>query len=953
MKLQSRVLVPILSVLILSLVLICIASVSVMRDTTNTMVDSEMRHVTDSVSHQIVLSQNITDSVLDMMNQKNIALAKALAELIAEDPDNLSNENMVRLCELLEVSEVHVTDENGILSWGSEPTFFGLDFYTNDQTRPLTAILDDPTVVIAQEPMPRAVDGTLFQYISVTRIDQPGIVQVGVEMEVIDDVKATLDVQNAILETRIGQEGGVFLLDSSGLVIADSTASMLGYSLADYDWVDTMFTLKEGSLVYSMRDVDYFSYYRLEHNYMIVTYIPLAEMNAYTMRILGFIIPLGVAAALIVSFIAVWLIRWITKKAYWYESIIDCMPFLVSVTDMKRDMTFVNKPVEEFLGKKRTDLLGKQCSNWDVDICKTENCGINCLEAGRPWPTFDQEGVDFKVDGSFLMDSRDRKVGHIEIFQDVSEMIELQKQLETALEEANAASYAKSNFLANMSHEIRTPMNAIIGMTNIGKASEDLDRKDYSLARIEDASHHLLGVINDILDISKIESGRFELSLAEFSFEKLLKRVVNVSTFKVDDKHQKLTVYVDRTIPKYLFGDDQRLAQVITNLLGNAVKFTPEEGTINLNTYFMGEKDGLCEIKISVTDTGIGISEEQQGKLFQSFQQAESDTTRKFGGTGLGLAISRNIVEMMGGTIWVDSVPDKGSKFSFTFKMQRRDIKAESPLSSNIDWSSIRIMAVDDDRYILNDFKGIVEKLGAHCDIALSGAEALELLEVCDDYNLFFVDWKMPDMDGIELTEQLKKRGHKTRESFVIMVSSTEYSQIADMMEEVGVDSFLQKPLFSSTIEELVGHYFGILEPQPEEDEGEVDIRGIFEGHRVLLAEDVEINREIVLALLEPTLLAIDCAENGREALEMFKKAPEKYDLIFMDIQMPQMDGYEATRLIRGLDFAKAKTIPIIATTANVFKEDIENCLAAGMNDHVGKPLDIEEVLEKLREYLA
>jgi len=258
---------------------------------------------------------------------------------------------------------------------------------------------------------------------------------------------------------------------------------------------------------------------------------------------------------------------------------------------------------------------------------------------------------------------------------------------------------------------------------------------------------------------------------------------------------------------------------------------------------------------------------------------------------------------------------------------------------------------VDDDKYIVQDFKGIVEKLGAHCDTAGSSEEALELVEKNDEYNLFFVDWRMPGMDGLELTDRLRRGSQKANDSFVIMVSATEYSQLADKMEEVGVDSFLQKPLFSSNIEEIVGHYFGMTELRID-DEEEEDITGIFNGHRVLLAEDVEINREIVLALLEPTLLEIACAENGKEALDMFQESPEEYEIIFLDIQMPEMDGYEATRRIRALDIPAAKTVPIIAMTANVFKEDIENCLKAGMNDHLGKPLQLQDVLDKLNQYL-
>jgi len=527
------------------------------------------------------------------------------------------------------------------------------------------------------------------------------------------------------------------------------------------------------------------------------------------------------------------------------------------------------------------------------------------------------------------------------------------KSLRETLESLEIASKAKSNFLANMSHEIRTPMNAIIGMTNIGKSADDIERKNYSFMRIEDASHHLLGVINDILDVSKIESGKFELNPVDFNFEKLLVRVVNVSTFRVEEKKQKLTVYVDRKIPQSMFGDDQRLAQVITNLLGNAVKFTPKEGSISLNTYLIGEENGVYEIKISVTDTGIGIDPEKKNVLFQPFQQAENDTSRKFGGTGLGLTISKSIVELMGGSIWFESEPGQGATFSFTVKMQRSNKKDKGLDPENIEWDKIRVLVVDDDTYILDDFKGILGKYGAYCDTADNGEDALKLLDSDNDYNLFFIDWKMPGMDGIELAEKIKNRIEATGNSFVVMISASEVNIVAGRAKEVGVDKFLQKPLFPSVIAEIVCEYFGEacmkITYDDADEEGSEDV---FKGRRILLAEDVEINREIVLTMLETTGIEIDCAENGKKAVEMFEAAPGKYEMMLMDIQMPEMDGYEATRQIRALDAPEAKYIPIVAMTANVFKEDIENCLAAGMNDHIGKPLDILQVIEKLHEYL-
>ncbi|MDR2143180.1 MAG: transporter substrate-binding domain-containing protein, partial [Treponema sp.] len=281
---------------------------------------------------------------------------------------------------------------------------------------------------------------------------------------------------------------------------------------------------------------------------------------------------------------------------------------------------------------------------------------------------------------------------------------ELSQSLENALEQAKSASRAKSEFLANMSHEIRTPMNAIIGMTSIGRASGEMERKDYCLTKIKEASNHLLGIINDILDMSKIEANKFELSPAEFNFEKTLKQVVNVINFRVNEKQQRFSVHIDRSIPSVLTGDDQRLAQVITNLLGNAVKFTPEQGSVSLDARLVNEEKGLCTIQINVTDTGIGISGEQQKKLFNSFQQAESSTSRQFGGTGLGLAISRRIVEMMGGEIWIESAPGKGSTFAFTIKAGRGSEEKNKLPDAGTDLRSVRIFVADNDPDVLDCF---------------------------------------------------------------------------------------------------------------------------------------------------------------------------------------------------------------------------------------------------------
>ncbi|MDR3280851.1 MAG: response regulator [Synergistaceae bacterium] len=543
-------------------------------------------------------------------------------------------------------------------------------------------------------------------------------------------------------------------------------------------------------------------------------------------------------------------------------------------------------------------------------------------------------------DSSFAKNSDGSHVCVMLILNDVT-------SLTKARIDAEAASRAKSDFLATMSHEIRTPLNAVIGMTSLGKSASDMERKDYCFGKIDDASAHLLGVINDILDMSKIDANKFELSSTEFDVEKMLQRVTDVIAFRTDEKRQKLSVRIDKTTPRTLVGDDQRLAQVITNLMGNAVKFTPEEGSIGLNAHLLREDDGLCVVQFEVTDTGIGISKEQQERLFHSFVQAESNTSRRFGGTGLGLAISKRIVEMMDGEIWIKSTPGKGSTFAFTIQAVRGGECASLPAGANLE--NIRVLTATDDSDIREYLGEILKEMGvAVRDTAGTGEEAIVLIERHGAYDICFMDWKIPGISGAELTRAIRERGANS--SIVVVSSSAEWSVIADEAKSVGAERFLPKPLFPSVVADVIGECLGAKAFSENDDPSrETDV---FEGYHLLLAEDVFINREIVLALLEPTLLAIDCAENGAEAVSLYSAAPEKYDMIFMDLQMPEMDGLEATRRIRALDVPMAKTVPIIAMTANVFREDVERCLAAGMNAHIGKPLDFEAVLEKLREYL-
>ncbi len=521
------------------------------------------------------------------------------------------------------------------------------------------------------------------------------------------------------------------------------------------------------------------------------------------------------------------------------------------------------------------------------------------------------------------------------------------EQLQIALTAAQSANRAKSEFLSRMSHEMRTPMNAIVGMTAIAQGTNDAEKKDACLDKINGASKHLLGVINDVLDMSKIEANKFELSPQPFNFERMLINITDVVNFRLEEKKLRFHVTIDKEIPPGMVGDELRLTQIITNLLSNAIKFTPESGKITLNAKCLDHDASSYNILVEIIDTGIGISNEQQGRLFAAFEQADGGTARKYGGTGLGLAISKHLVELMDGRLWVESELDRGSKFAFTVKLQKSD---EQIILPHIDRDSVEVLVVDDAPEILEYFADVMSRFGFRCSAAESGAKALEMIHKKEGgkYNIFFIDWIMPEMDGIELTRKIKSI---TRDnSIVIMISGAEWSRIAEEGKKAGVDRFISKPLFPSTLVRIIEDCIKGEEAVSEAAEpGSPDN---FSGRRILVAEDVDINREIIAAVLEHTGVAIEYAANGLEAVQKFESAPEQCSLILMDVQMPEMDGYDATRKIRALSCPKARTVPIIAMTANVFREDVEACLSAGMDDHIGKPIDVNYLLEKIRQYM-
>jgi signal transduction histidine kinase/DNA-binding response OmpR family regulator len=521
-------------------------------------------------------------------------------------------------------------------------------------------------------------------------------------------------------------------------------------------------------------------------------------------------------------------------------------------------------------------------------------------------------------------------------------------ELERVSRIAEEASRAKSEFLANMSHEIRTPLNAVIGMTSIGAASEDIERKDYAFGRIKDASEHLLGVINDILDMSKIEAGKLELESAVFDFEGILHKTADIMRFLIDSHKQRFYVYIDPNIPRCFNGDPQRLSQVITNLLSNATKFTPEDGVIRVRAVLVSQEASAATIQIEVSDTGIGISEEQQSRLFKKFTQAESGTFRKFGGTGLGLTISKHIVEMMDGKLWVTSVPGEGSTFIFTVRLQCAPDSQNDEMLEKALMLHPKLLAADSDAETNMLFKELAERLSVQCDAAGSPDEIFDLLPV-SSYDLCFVGINPEDPGSPGLVRRI--RASLPRGTMLVLITSTEPGESEYALRQAGANRIIGKPIFPSDITQLIIEH-AMPETAYKPVRGDSENKGIFKGQRVLLVDDLPLNREIVISMFASTELSFDTAEDGEQAVKMFESSPERYELILMDLIMPVMDGLEASQLIRKLDLPRAKEIPIIAMTANVFKEDVDRCIAAGMNSHLGKPLNKNEAIELLKKYL-
>ena len=524
------------------------------------------------------------------------------------------------------------------------------------------------------------------------------------------------------------------------------------------------------------------------------------------------------------------------------------------------------------------------------------------------------------------------------------------KALADALMQAQEANKAKTAFLSNMSHEIRTPMNAIIGLNSLAMKDAGLPEKHREyLEKIDGSARHLLGLINDILDMSRIESGRLVLRKIEFSFQAMLEQINTLVMSQCADKGLEFECRVLSSVDDYYIGDDMKLKQVLINILSNAIKFTDAPGSVTLTVERTAMFDDQATLKFVIRDTGIGMSREFLPKVFDSFTQEDSSRNSKYGSTGLGMAITKSIVELMNGTVSVESEKGVGSQFTVVLSMKKAHHKG--PALGYIQPGDMRVLVVDDEEISAEHARVVLDEAGIKSDVCLGGREALRMLETqhlkMEPYNLVLLDWKMPEMDGMETARQIRQR--YSSETTVIILTAYNWDEIMDEALHAGVDSFLAKPLFASNVIDEFERIARRNQMSLFKEKRRTELK----GRRILLAEDIVINAEIMKQLIRMKEAQIDHGENGKIVVEMFEKSPVGYyDAVLMDIRMPEMDGLEATRRIRALDRPDAARVPIVAMTANAFDEDVQRSLQVGMNAHLTKPVEPEHLYQMLEELI-
>ena len=527
-------------------------------------------------------------------------------------------------------------------------------------------------------------------------------------------------------------------------------------------------------------------------------------------------------------------------------------------------------------------------------------------------------------------------------------MIHINKKLKVTAREAEHANKAKTDFLSTMSHDIRTPMNAIIGLTTLAeKDLGDVESTKESLRKISLASNHLLTLINDILDISKVESGKLKLSPQSFSIAETVENLVNISQPMIKEKKIIFSFHIDKMEKEYLYTDQLRLNQIYINILSNAIKYTEPGGRVSVD---MSEEEssipGCVRLTYVVADSGIGMSPEFMQTMYQPFSRQTDSRVNSIEGTGLGLAITKQMVDLMGGRIDCQSEQGKGTTFTVTLDIPQADKQLD-----DIRLDQVNALIVDDDEIVLQTMVSEFQSLGAAAEIAHSGKEALEMLtrkhKSGKDYTLVILDWKMPDMDGIETIRRI--RTEISGDIPILLTSAYDWSDIEDLAKDAGADGFISKPIFRSALYKKINSILGTESVSVEPEDDYSDLKGL----NILVAEDIEINWMIISGMLSMIGITSEQAENGRVCVEKMRTAADgTYDLIFMDVQMPEMNGLDAARAIRQLENPRAASIPIVAMTAEAFSENVTECLDAGMNGHIAKPIDIKLVIKEIRRII-